>query len=69
MDVHMVWMKVLNQIKEDIEHIADTENVKHQREHFMTLSKDIYALIKVSKNETTVYYQFCSLANDAKEAN
>lgn len=69
MDVHMIWMKVVNQIKEDAEHITDTKDVKHQREHFMTLSKDIYALIKVSKNETTVYYQFCPMANDGKGAN
>lgn len=69
MDVHMVWMKVVNQIKEDAEHITDTKDVKHQREHFMTLSKDVYALSKVSKNETTVYYQFCPMANDGKGAN
>ncbi len=69
MDVHMVWMKVVNQLKEDAQHIADTKDVKHQREHFMTLSKDIYALIKVSKNETPVYYQFCPMYNDGKGAN
>jgi len=69
MDVHMVWMKVVNQINEDAAHIADTKDVKHQREHFMTLSNDIYALIKVSKNKTTVYYQFCPMANDGKGAN
>jgi len=69
MDVHMVWMNVINQIKEDAEHITGTKDVKHQREHFMTLSKEIYALIKVSKNETTVYYQFCPMANGGKGAN
>ncbi|ESU19091.1 putative heavy metal transport (copper)/detoxification protein [Flavobacterium cauense R2A-7] len=69
MNVHMVWMKVLNQIKEDAEHISDTKDVKHQREHFMTLSKNIYTLIKVSKNETPVYYQFCPMANGGKGAN
>lgn len=69
MDVHMVWMKVVNQINEDAAHIAETKDVKHQREHFMTLSNDIYALIKVSKNKTTVYYQFCPMANDGKGAN
>ncbi|MFN3752555.1 DUF3347 domain-containing protein [Flavobacterium sp.] len=69
MEVHMVWMKVLNPIKEDAEHIADTKDVKHQRDHFTTLSKDIYALIKVSKYETPVYYQFCPMFNDGKGAN
>lgn len=69
MDVHVVWMKVLNPIKEDAEHISNTKDVKHQRDHFTTLSKDIYALIKLSKNETPVYFQFCPMANGGKGAN
>ena len=69
MDVHMVWMKVVNLIKEDATHISDTKDVKHQRDHFTTLSKDIYTLIKVSKYETSVYYQFCPMFNDGKGAN
>ena len=69
MDVHMVWMKVLNQIKEDAEHISDTKDIKHQREHFATLSKDIYVLIKVAKYDVPVYFQFCPMYNDGKGAN
>lgn len=69
METHMVWMKVVNLIKEDAEHIADTKDIKHQRDHFTSLSKDIYALIKVSKYETPVYYQFCPMFNDGKGAN
>ena len=69
MDVHMVWMKVLNQIKEDSEHIAETNDIKHQRDHFMTLSKEIYSLMKVSKSDVQVYYQFCPMANGGKGAN
>ena len=69
MDVHMVWMKVLNQIKEDAEHIADTKDIKHQREHFATLSKDIYALIKVVKYDVPVYFQLCPMYNNGKGAN
>lgn len=69
MDVHVVWMKVLNQIKEDSEHIADTKDIKHQRDHFTTLSKDIYALLKVAKYDVPVYFQFCPMYNDGKGAN
>lgn len=69
MEVHMVWMKVLKDIKEDAEHIADTKDVKHQRDHFITLSKNMYSLIKVSKPDTPTYYQFCPMANDGKGAN
>ena len=69
MDVHMVWMKVVAQLKEHAEHIADTQDTKHQRDHFDTLSTNIYDLIKISKSETATYYQFCPMANDGKGAN
>ena len=69
MDVHIVWMRVVKALKEDAGHIADTKELKQQRNHFITLSKDIYTLIKVSKYETSVYYQFCPMANDGKGAN
>ena len=69
MEVHMVWMKVVNTIKEDAEHIADTKDIKHQRDHFTTLSKDIYTLIKAAKYEVPVYYQFCPMYSDGKGAN
>lgn len=68
MEVHMVWMKVLNDLKEHSEHIADTNDIKHQRDHFMDLSKNIYDLIKVSKQEKPTYYQHCPMANDGKGA-
>lgn len=69
MDTHMVWMKVVNSIKEDAEHIADTKDVKHQRDHFTTLSKDMYTLIKAAKYEVPVYFQFCPMYNNGKGAN
>lgn len=68
-DEHTVWMKVLKNIKEDTEHIANTKDAKHQRDHFDTLSKNIYNLIKVSKQDTPTYYQFCPMANGGKGAN
>jgi hypothetical protein len=69
MDVHVVWMKVLNKIKEDAEHIADTKDIKHQRDHFTTLSKDIYSLLKVAKYDVPVYFQFCPMYNSGKGGN
>ena len=69
MDVHMVWMKVVNTIQKDAENIANTKDVKIQRDHFTSLSKEIYTLIKISKYENPVYYQFCPMFNDGKGAN
>ena len=69
MDVHMVWMKVLADLKDDAKKIADTKDAKTQRGNFDTLSENIYKLIKVSKSETTVYFQHCPMANNGKGAN
>lgn len=69
MDVHMAWMKILTSIKEDTEHIADTKDVSHQRDHFMSLSKNLYEVMKLSKQQSPTYYQFCPMANDGKGAN
>jgi len=68
-DVHMVWMKMLNQIKENTEQISNIKDIKKQRNHFATLSKDMYALIKVAKYDVPVYFQFCPMYNEGKGAN
>jgi len=65
---HGVWMKVLPELKEDAEHISETHDAGHQRDHFITLSKNVYELQKVSKNETPVYYLYCPMANKGKGA-
>jgi len=66
---HTVWMKVMKDLKFDTEHIEETKDVGHQRDHFNTLSDNMYKLIKVSKQETPTYYQHCPMANDGKGAN
>lgn len=66
---HTVWMKVMKDLVFDAGHIAETKNVAHQRDHFMSLSKNMYELIKVSNQETSVYYQHCPMANKGKGAN
>ena len=69
MDVHMVWMKVLEKIKADTEAISSTKDLAKQRKHFITLSNEMASLIKVSKYDTAVYLQFCPMANGGKGAN
>ncbi len=68
-DEHTIWMKVMKDLSFDAEHISDTKDVGHQRDHFMSLSKNMYELIKVSKSETPVYYQHCPMADNGKGAN
>ena len=69
MDVHMVWMKVMKDLKADSNVISETQDVKKQRSSFMTLSKNIHDLIEIAKYEAPVYYQFCPMANGGKGAN
>jgi hypothetical protein len=69
MEEHDVWMKVEKNLKTEAQRIKNSKEVEQQREHFMTLSKNMYDLIKVSKAAGTVYYQFCPMANDGKGAN
>lgn len=66
---HTVWMKVQKDLAFDAEHINETKDASHQRDHFMSLSKNMYELIKVTKQDAPVYYQFCPMANGGKGAN
>jgi len=68
-DIHVVWMKVLKNLKEDTKLISETKDIKVQRDYFDTLSVNMYELIKISKPETPIYYQNCPMANDGKGAN
>ena len=69
MDVHMVWMKVLTDLKADSKNITAAKDVEKQRNLFISLSKNMYEVMKISKTETPTYYQFCPMANDGKGAN
>ena len=66
---HTIFMKYMNDLKTDAGHIAESKDAAHQREHFTTLSKNMYELIKVSKQADTIYYQNCPMYNDGKGAN
>jgi hypothetical protein len=66
---HAVWMKIKDDLLFDAEHISETEEAAHQRGHFSSLSKNIYDLLKVSKQTEIVYYQNCPMFNDGRGAN
>ncbi len=69
MDVHMVWMKVMKELGTDAKKIADSKKIEDQRKTLISLTANIYALMKVAKSETPIYYQFCPMANGGKGAN
>lgn len=66
---HTVWMKVMKPLAFDTEHIEETKDVEHQRDHLNTLSDNVYQLIKVSRQDTPTYYQHCPMASKGKGAN
>lgn len=66
---HNVWVKLMNNLTANTEKIAVFKDVAKQRETFALLSKDMYELAKVSKQETPVYYQHCPMYNNGKGAN
>ncbi|MDJ1482763.1 DUF3347 domain-containing protein [Cytophagaceae bacterium YF14B1] len=66
---HKVWMQVMKDLDFNADHIAQTKDVEHQRDHFSTLSDTMYKLIKSAKPSEPVYYQHCPMAKEGKGAN
>ena len=64
-----VWMKVMSSIKSNSEKIASTTSIEKQRIVFMDLSANFYDLLKVSKQDYSIYYQNCPMYNDGKRTN
>ena len=69
MDVHMVWMKVMKDLKSDASKMSESKDEKSQRANFISLSSNMYSLLKIAKYDEPIYYQFCPMANDGKGAN
>ncbi len=65
---HSVWMKYTKKLSFDAKHISEVAELDHDREHFTSLSKNLYAVAKAFPIVTPVYYQFCPMANDSKGA-
>lgn len=66
---HNVWMKVMKDLDFDADHISETKDVGHQRDHFSSLSENMYKVIKAAKPSEPVYYQHCPMAKEGKGAN
>jgi len=65
-----VFSEVREDAKEHAEHIASNgSNIVHQREHFETLSQDLYDLVKVFPSSQTLYQTHCPMYNNNKGAN
>lgn len=66
---HKVWMDNQVKLSDYAEHIKGTDDITHQREHFIQLSDYFYRIVKaVNANTVDLYYQFCPMANNGKGA-
>lgn len=60
---------IADDMKENAEHIgANAGNIRHQREHFDMLSKDMYDLVKKFAAGEKIYVDYCPMYNDNKGA-
>jgi hypothetical protein len=60
---------ISDDMKENAEHIAaNAHNIKHQREHFDMLSKDMYDLVKKFTAGQPIYVDYCPMYNNNKGA-
>lgn len=66
---HTAWMKLLPDLKVNTEKISNSTDIEKQRMAFIDLSANMYALLKVSKQDYTIYYQNCPMYNDGEGAN
>ena len=54
-------------LKEDAEHIGkNADKIKHQREHFATMSEDVYNLAKAFGAGRELYHVHCPMYNEDK---
>lgn len=61
-DQKAFWAKLSAPLKKDARHISTKKDLEHQREHFMTLSGNMYSLVVGFKaNETDAFLQYCPM--------
>lgn len=57
-----LWATYIDKLNFDSRHISETADVAHQREHFASLSKNMFAVLKKLKlNTHTIYQQYCPM--------
>ena len=65
---HLVWMKVVDDLKQSAAKIATSKDLGIQRKHFIILSENLFKVLEKAEIEAPIYYQFCPMANDGKGA-
>ncbi|MDB5111543.1 MAG: hypothetical protein JWR67_2657 [Mucilaginibacter sp.] len=59
---HKLWFDYLNKLEFDSRHISESNPVDHKREHFASLSTNLFIVLKAFKlNTATIYKQYCPM--------
>jgi hypothetical protein len=59
---HKVWAEYVNKLLFDSRHISEHNAVDHKREHFASLSDNLFKVLKAFKlNNVTLYKQYCPM--------
>lgn len=66
---HTVWMKYLPKLRKSTEKIKGTSDLEQQRQFFIALSDNMYAVMKAVKPDGETYLEHCPMANEGKGAN
>jgi hypothetical protein len=57
-----LWAAYTDKLQFDSRHISESAAIDHQREHFTSLSKNMFELVKGLKlNTNTLYEQYCPI--------
>jgi hypothetical protein len=60
------WKNYADKLSFDSRHISESAAIDHQREHFASLSKNMFALVKALKTNTaTLYLQYCPMKKES----
>jgi hypothetical protein len=63
------WGKISTDLINAAKFIQASNDISVQRDQFVTLSSNMYLLVKDAKNEVPVYYQICPMSKKGKGAN
>ncbi|WP_214071948.1 DUF3347 domain-containing protein [Mucilaginibacter sp. dw_454] len=56
------WKNYSDRLSFDSRHISESKSIDHQREHFASLSKNMYTLLKVFRvNTSPLYWDYCPM--------
>jgi hypothetical protein len=57
-----LWISYTDKLQFNSRHISESDAIEHQREHFASLSKNLFTVIKGLKlNTSVIYEQYCPM--------